>query len=72
MQMEGTSPPKEGTPGPELKAGHPPAQKVGGMRVVQKKAASSNEKEEPKMTQEEKEEFGEDKPLKVRVQIYLH
>ncbi|TRY64177.1 hypothetical protein TCAL_10322 [Tigriopus californicus] len=42
----------------ELKAGHPPATKVGGMRVVQHKPPK--EDTPPKMTAEEKEEFGED------------
>ena len=51
----------------ELKAGHAPAQKVGGMRVVQHKRLSESEKHEgspPKPSEEEKEEFGEDKPPK--------
>ncbi len=51
----------------ELKAGHAPAQKVGGMRVVQHKRLSESEKNEdptPKQTEEDKEEFGEDKPSK--------
>ena len=51
---------------PELKAGHAPATKVGGMRVVQHKTTKDekDEKTEKKMTPEEVEEFGEDKPVK--------
>ena len=52
---------------PELKAGHAPATKVGGMRVVKHKANPNKEEEKAKtekMSQEEKEEFGEDKPEK--------
>ena len=49
----------------ELKAGHPPAQKVGGMRVVQHKhKEEKHEGSPPKMSEEEREEFGEDKPVK--------
>ena len=49
----------------ELKAGHAPAQKVGGMRIVQHK--HKDEKHEgspPKVSEDEKDEFGEDKPVK--------
>lgn len=49
----------------ELKAGHPPAQKVGGMRVVQHKQKEEKIEASPsKMTEEDREEFGEDLPLK--------
>jgi len=56
----------------EMKGGHPPAQKVGGMRVVSHRrdsekasgdaAAKSKEDKEP--SPEDKEEFGVDKPTK--------
>jgi len=57
----------------EIKGGHAPAQKVGGMRVVQHKhqAEKTTEKEAAaakaaaeKPSSDEKEEFGEDKPVK--------
>merc|ERR1711920_101422 len=49
----------------ELKAGHAPAQKVGGMRIVQHKhKEEKHEGSPPKMTDEDKEEFGEDRPTK--------
>jgi hypothetical protein len=49
---------------PELKAGHAPATKVGGRRVVQNKSPKEEEDKDKKMTPEEVEEFGEDKPEK--------
>lgn len=44
----------------ELKGGHAPAVKVGGMRVVQHKQDKPEEKSPAKPTEEEIEEFGED------------
>lgn len=55
IEMEETS---------ELKGGHPPAQKVGGMRIVQKHKDEKIDGSPPKMSVEDKEEFGEDKPVK--------
>ena len=53
-----------------LKGGHPPAQKVGGVRIVQKASPQKEEKPAapPKMTEEEKEEFGEEDKTKVTKQ----
>jgi len=53
----------------EMKGGHAPAQKVGGMRVVShrrdsEKATDSPSKDDKKPSSEEKEEFGVDKPVK--------
>lgn len=57
-----------GSDAPELKAGHAPAVKVGGMRVVQHKQRHDSTGEEPKKpapSKEDAEEFGEDpKPEK--------
>ncbi|CAH1789467.1 unnamed protein product [Owenia fusiformis] len=41
----------------DLKAGHLPAEKAGGMRIVQKKKLHPDEKGEP-VTAEEEEEYG--------------
>uniref|UniRef100_X2B920 Death-associated protein 1 n=1 Tax=Capitella teleta TaxID=283909 RepID=X2B920_CAPTE len=45
---------------PELKAGHPPAVKAGGMRVTSRPRTTSGS--EVKMTKEEQEEFGTGSP----------
>merc|ERR1711974_453376 len=55
----------------EMKGGHPPAQKVGGMRVVSHRRDSEKasgdaaaKSKEDKPSPEDKEEFGVDKPTK--------
>ncbi|XP_065834615.1 death-associated protein 1 homolog [Oscarella lobularis] len=47
---------------PELKGGHAPAVKAGGMRITQNKPPAQDEPEP--MTSAEKEEFPEEKPEK--------
>jgi len=50
----------------EMKAGHPPAQKVAGVRIAQHKPPKVEKVDgsPPKASEEEKEEFGEDKSVK--------
>ena len=48
----------------ELKAGHKPAQKVAGMRIVQQKKADKHEGSPPKVSEDEKEDAGDEKPVK--------
>merc|ERR1712126_362446 len=56
------------TQGVELKGGHEPAKIVGGRRIVTRDRHSESEDKAPakksEQTEEEKEEFGEDKPVK--------
>lgn len=47
----------------EMKGGHPPAVKAGGMRVARPRQASGSEsKEKTEMTKEEMEEYGSSPP----------
>ena len=49
----------------ETKAGHAPAQKVGGVRIAQKKHKDEKiDGSPPKVSEEDKEEFGENAPVK--------
>lgn len=56
---------------PELKAGHPPAVKAGGMRVARNRQSSTGDKaEKTEMTKEEQEEYGTSPP-KVDKQVIV-
>ena len=63
------------TQGVELKGGHEPAKIVGGRRIVTRDRHSESEDKAPakksEQTEEEKEEFGEDKPVKQSVSCSL-
>ena len=63
------------TQGVELKGGHEPAKMVGGRRIVTRDRHSESEDKAPpkksEQTEEEKEEFGEDKPVKQSVSCSL-
>ena len=48
----------------ELKAGHPPAQKVGGVRIATKPKVEKVDGSPPKVSEEDKEQFGDDRPAK--------
>lgn len=48
-----------------MKAGHAPAQKVGGVRIAQKKHKDEKvDGSPPKVSEEDKEEFGDNAPVK--------
>ena len=55
----------------ELKAGHPPAQKVGGMRIVQQKKPEKHEGSPPKVSEDEKEDVGDEKTVKAASVIQI-
>ena len=67
--MEGENNDAKAKEGVELKGGHEPAKIVGGRRIVTRdRHSESEDKVPPKKTSdqsdEDKEEFGEDKPVK--------
>lgn len=67
--MEGETNDAKAKVGVELKGGHEPAKMVGGRRIVTRERHSESEDKTPPkkasdQTEEEKEEFGEDKPVK--------
>merc|ERR1712141_476837 len=56
----------------ELKAGHPPAQKVGGMRIVQQKKPEKHEGSPPKVSgEDEKEDDGDEKVVKATPSVMV-
>ena len=67
--MEGENNDAKAKVGVELKGGHEPAKMVGGRRIVTRERHSESEDKAPpkkasEQTDEDKEEFGEDKPVK--------
>ena len=67
--MEGQTNDAKTKDGVELKGGHEPAKIVGGRRIVTRDRHSESEDKTPtkknaEHSEEEKEEFGEDKPVK--------
>jgi len=55
----------------ELKAGHPPAVKVGGVRIVQHKNKEEKEVTPPKPSTDDVAAYGEDRPVKPPSVIYF-
>ncbi|XP_014674929.1 PREDICTED: death-associated protein 1-like [Priapulus caudatus] len=53
----------------DLKAGHPPAVKAGGMRITQHKTPQESVKKTEKMSEEDKEEFPEPSPPKAQTVV---
>lgn len=74
--MEGQNNDAKAKEGVELKGGHEPAKIVGGRRIVTRERHSESEdKAPPKKTaeqsEEDKEEFGEDKPIKAASAVVI-
>jgi len=74
--MEGENNDAKTKPAVELKGGHEPAKIVGGRRIVTRERHSESEDKAPpkksaEQTEEEKEEFGEDKPVKPQASVVI-
>ena len=55
-----------------MKAGHAPAQKVGGVRIAQKKHKDEKvDGSPPKVSEEDKEEFGDNAPVKAATGVSI-
>jgi len=55
----------------EIKGGHLPAVKVGGMRIARTTHSTGEGKEKPEMTEEEIEEYGSSSPPKTDKQVLV-